>query len=74
MPVIANAPADLYVRDAWLERLLEAVQADEMPYIEGLGEPRSAIHGYVGARGGCDRGRNYATTITTFPNFWLADS
>ena len=38
VPVIANAPADVDVRDAWLDRLLEAVQADEMPYIEGLGD------------------------------------
>ncbi len=38
VPVIANAPADVGVRDAWLDRLLEAVQADEMPYIEGLGD------------------------------------
>jgi hypothetical protein len=38
VPVIANAPADIEVRDSWLERLLEAVQADEMPYIEGLGD------------------------------------
>ena len=38
VPVIANAPADIEVRGPWLERLLEALQADEMPYIEGLGD------------------------------------
>ncbi len=38
VPIIANSPADVDVRDAWLERLLEALQADEMPYIEALGD------------------------------------
>ncbi len=38
VPVIANAPADLKTRDAWLERLFEAQQEDAMPYIELLGD------------------------------------
>jgi hypothetical protein len=38
VPVIANAPADSNVRDAWLERLWAAHEADEMPYIEALGD------------------------------------
>ncbi|MGC9372904.1 MAG: hypothetical protein ACP5DY_06250 [Thermovirgaceae bacterium] len=35
-PLIAAAPAEDDVRDKWLERLWDAVMADEMPYIELL--------------------------------------
>lgn len=35
-PVISRAPADDKLRHQWLERLWEAVQEDEMPYIEEL--------------------------------------
>jgi hypothetical protein len=35
---IAAAPADGSVRDRWLERLWEAVEADDIPYIELLPE------------------------------------
>jgi len=35
-PIIADAPADDKLRDKWLERLWEAVQADDIPYIERL--------------------------------------
>ena len=38
VPLIANAPADAKARDAWLERLFEALQADQIPYIERLAE------------------------------------
>ncbi|MFU8858523.1 MAG: hypothetical protein ACNA8S_16145 [Deferrisomatales bacterium] len=38
VPLIAHAPADARTREAWLERLWEAYQADQMPYIERLGE------------------------------------
>jgi hypothetical protein len=38
VPIIANAPADAKARDAWLERLFEAHQADQIPYIERLAE------------------------------------
>jgi hypothetical protein len=38
VPLIANAPADAKTRDAWLERLFEAHQADEIPYIERLAD------------------------------------
>lgn len=38
MPIIARAPADDKARDAWLDRLWNAVQEDEMPYIESLAE------------------------------------
>lgn len=34
--VIAEAPADDRVRDEWLKRLWQAVEDDEMPYIEAL--------------------------------------
>ena len=34
--VIAGAPADDRVRDEWLKRLWQAVEDDEMPYIEAL--------------------------------------
>ena len=35
-PVISKAPADDKLRYQWLERLWEAVQEDQMPYIEEL--------------------------------------
>lgn len=35
-PVIAKAPADEKLRHQWLERLWEAVQEDDIPYIEQL--------------------------------------
>jgi hypothetical protein len=38
VPVIAKAPADLATREAWLERLWAAHEADQMPYIESLGD------------------------------------
>jgi hypothetical protein len=38
VPVIAGAPADARVRDAWLERLWAAHEADQMPYIEAIGD------------------------------------
>jgi hypothetical protein len=38
VPIIADAPADRKTRDAWLERLYDAYQDDEIPYIELLGE------------------------------------
>ncbi len=38
VPIIATAPVDATVRDAWLERLFEALQADAIPYLEGLGD------------------------------------
>ncbi len=36
--IIGDAPADAVTREAWMERLFEAVQADEIPYIESLGD------------------------------------
>jgi hypothetical protein len=36
--IVASAPADPKTRDRWLERLWEAYQADEIPYIEALGD------------------------------------
>ena len=36
--LIASAPADPETRDRWLERLWEAYQADQIPYIETLGD------------------------------------
>lgn len=36
--VIASAPADPKTRDRWLERLWDAYQADQIPYIEALGD------------------------------------
>jgi hypothetical protein len=35
-PIIAKAPADDKLRHRWLERLWEAVQEDDIPYIEQL--------------------------------------
>ncbi len=36
--IIAAAPADAKTRDAWLERLWEAHEADQIPYIERLAD------------------------------------
>jgi hypothetical protein len=38
VPIIADAPADEKTRQRWLERLFEAHEADQMPYIESLAE------------------------------------
>lgn len=38
VPVIAAAPADAKTREAWLERLYEAHEKDEIPYIERLAD------------------------------------
>jgi hypothetical protein len=38
VPLIAGAPADAKTRDAWLERLFEAHQEDQIPYIERLAD------------------------------------
>ena len=38
VPLIASAPADAKTRDAWLERLFEAHQEDQIPYIERLAD------------------------------------
>jgi hypothetical protein len=36
--IIVSAPADEKTRQKWLERLFEAHEADEIPYIEGLAD------------------------------------
>ncbi len=36
VPIIAEAPSDEVLRDNWLKRLWQAVEADEMPYMELL--------------------------------------
>jgi hypothetical protein len=38
IPIIAEAPSDGRTREAWLERLWAAHEADQMPYIEGLAD------------------------------------
>src|SRR5690606_32844473 len=38
VPIIAGAPADARTRDAWLERLWDAHEADQISYIERLGD------------------------------------
>lgn len=38
VPIIAGAPADGRTREAWLERLWAAHEADQMPYIETLAD------------------------------------
>lgn len=38
VPLIATAPADAAQRDGWLERLWAAHEADQMPYLESLGD------------------------------------
>lgn len=43
IPIVAGAPADAKTRDAWLERLWEAHQADQIPYIEQLADHWGAL-------------------------------
>lgn len=38
VPIIAKADVSRTVREKWLERLYEALQEDDMPYLEYLGE------------------------------------
>jgi tetratricopeptide (TPR) repeat protein len=38
VPIISDAPVDCAMRQKWLERLFEAIQEDDPPYIESLGE------------------------------------
>jgi hypothetical protein len=38
VPIIAKAAVSRLVRDKWLERLWDALQEDDMPYLEYLGE------------------------------------
>ncbi len=38
VPLIAQAPVDTDIRDKWLERLFAAIQVDDPPYIESLGD------------------------------------
>lgn len=43
VPIIASAPADPKAREAWLARLWQAHQDDEIPYIEALGHHWGAL-------------------------------
>ena len=43
VPMIAAAPVSRRVREKWLERLLDAIQEDDPPYIESLGEHWGAL-------------------------------
>jgi hypothetical protein len=45
LPLMASAPVDAKTRSAWMERLFAAYLADEIPYIEGLGEEWGALCG-----------------------------
>lgn len=38
VPLIGSAPVDTTVRKRWLDRLFEAIQEDDPPYIESLGD------------------------------------
>lgn len=38
IPIVANAPADVRTRQAWLEQLFAALSVDEIPYIELLAD------------------------------------
>jgi hypothetical protein len=42
-PLIAAAPVSRLVREKWLERLVDAIQEDDPPYIESLGEHWGAL-------------------------------
>jgi tetratricopeptide (TPR) repeat protein len=43
VPLIAAAPVSRRVREKWLERLYDAIQEDDPPYIESLGEHWGAL-------------------------------
>lgn len=43
VPLISAAPVPRRVREKWLERLLDAIQEDDPPYIEALGEHWGAL-------------------------------
>jgi len=43
VPLIAAAPVSTRAREKWLERLLKAIQEDDPPYIESLGEHWGAL-------------------------------
>jgi hypothetical protein len=47
VPIIADAPAEAKTRDGWLERLFDAHQADDTPYIEALGDHWGDLCGSV---------------------------
>jgi tetratricopeptide (TPR) repeat protein len=38
VPIIGNAPVDTATRTKWLDRLFQAIQEDDPPYIEHLGD------------------------------------
>lgn len=38
VPIICSAPVDTALRKKWLDRLFEAIQEDDPPYIESLGD------------------------------------
>jgi len=38
VPLISNAPVSAAVREKWLDRLFDAIQEDDPPYIESLGD------------------------------------
>lgn len=38
VPIISSAPVDTALRKKWLDRLFEAIQEDDPPYIEHLGD------------------------------------
>jgi hypothetical protein len=38
VPLISNAPVSIAVREKWLDRLFDAIQEDDPPYIESLGD------------------------------------
>lgn len=43
VPIIANAKVDGDLRQKWLDRLWQALEEDEMPYIESLGDEWGAL-------------------------------
>lgn len=43
VPLIAAAPVPRRVREKWLDRLLDAIENDDPPYIESLGEHWGAL-------------------------------
>jgi hypothetical protein len=45
VPLIATAPAPARLREKWLDRLFDALQEDDPPYIESLGAHWGALCG-----------------------------
>lgn len=53
VPIIVKAKVEQLVRDRWLERLWDAIQNDQIPYIELLGDYWGDLCGMPDTAGYC---------------------